>query len=186
MDCNMPDSPVLHYLLEFAQTQSIDSVMLSNHLILCHPLLLSWIFSSIRVFYNELALFIRWPKYWSFSISPSNEFLGLISFRIHSLYSIQSYRQTFPWSTKTVLTVGHSSEPQEVPVSELIPFCLGLLRDIHFPLSSFQSFQSLSRVWLFATPWTAARQASLSSAFINLLETSWRNILEHLSPKRGA
>ena len=64
---------------------SIESVMLSNHLILCCPLLhLPSIFPSIRVFFNELALCIRWPKYWSFSftISPSNEHSGLISFRM--------------------------------------------------------------------------------------------------------
>ena len=62
---------------------SIESVMPSNHLILCHPLLLSSIFLSITVFSNESALHIRWPKYWSFSfnISPSNEHPGLISFR---------------------------------------------------------------------------------------------------------
>ena len=62
---------------------SIESVMPSNHLILCHPLLLPSIFPSIRVFSNESVLFIRWPKYWSFSfsISPSNEYSGLISFR---------------------------------------------------------------------------------------------------------
>ena len=64
---------------------SIESVMPSNHLILCHPLLLlPSIFPSIRVFSNESALRIRWPKYWSFSfsISPSKEYSGLISFRI--------------------------------------------------------------------------------------------------------
>ena len=64
---------------------SIESVMPSNHLILCHPLLLlTSIFPSIRVFSNESALCIRWPKYWSFSfnISPSNEHPGLISFRV--------------------------------------------------------------------------------------------------------
>ena len=64
---------------------SIELVMLSNHFIFCHPLVL-WlsIFPSIRVFSNELALLIRWPKYWSFSfiISPFSEYLGLISFRI--------------------------------------------------------------------------------------------------------
>ena len=63
----------------------IESVMLSNHLILCHPfLLLPSIFPSIRVFSNESVLHIRWPKYWSFSfsISPSNEYLGLISFKM--------------------------------------------------------------------------------------------------------
>ena len=59
--------------------------MPSNHLILCHPLLLPSIFPSIRVFSNESVLFIRWPKYWSFSfsISPSNEYSGLISFRMN-------------------------------------------------------------------------------------------------------
>ena len=62
---------------------SIESVMPSNHLILCYPLLLLLsIFPSIRVFSNESALHIRWPKYWSFSISPFNEHPGLISFRM--------------------------------------------------------------------------------------------------------
>ena len=64
---------------------SIESVMPSNHLILCHPLLLlPSIFPSIKVFSNESALRIRWPKYWSFTfnISPSNEYSGLISFRL--------------------------------------------------------------------------------------------------------
>ena len=67
---------------------SIVSMMPSNHLILCHPLLfLLSIFPSTRLFFNELAPCIRWPKYWSFSfsISPSNEYLGLISFRIDLL-----------------------------------------------------------------------------------------------------
>ena len=63
---------------------SIEKVMPSNHLILCHPfLLLLPIFPSIRVFSNELVVHIRWPKYWSFCISPSNEYSGLISFRIN-------------------------------------------------------------------------------------------------------
>ena len=61
----------------------IESVMLSNHLILCCPLLLlPSIFPSIRFLSNELTFCIRWPKYWNFSISPSNEYSGLISFRI--------------------------------------------------------------------------------------------------------
>ena len=100
MDCSMPGFPVLHHLPELTQTHvhrvsdtiansrgllkptSIESVMLSNHLILCCPLLPPSIFPSIRVFSNESVLGIRWPKYWSFSfsISPSNEYspLGLI------------------------------------------------------------------------------------------------------------
>ena len=73
---------VFQSLLKF---MSIESMMLSNHLILCHLLLLlPSIFPSIKVFSSELALLIRWPKYWSFSfsISPSSEYSGLISFRI--------------------------------------------------------------------------------------------------------
>ena len=66
---------------------SIESVIRSNHLILCHPLLLPSIFPGIRVFSSESAFHIRWPKYWSFSfnISPSNEHPGLISFRMDCL-----------------------------------------------------------------------------------------------------
>ena len=77
MDYSLPDFPVHHYLPEFAQLMTVELVMLSNHLILCHPLLcLSSIFLSIKVFSNELALHIRWPKYWSlsFNISPYNEY----------------------------------------------------------------------------------------------------------------
>ena len=63
---------------------SIGSMMPSSHFILCHPLLLPSISPSIRVFSNESALHIRWPKYWNFSISPSNEYSALISFKIDS------------------------------------------------------------------------------------------------------
>ena len=66
----------------FLKFMFTELVMLSNHLILCHPLLLPSIFPSIRVFSNELAVCIRWPKYWSFSFSPFNEYSGLISFGI--------------------------------------------------------------------------------------------------------
>ena len=85
MDCSIPGLPVHHQLLDLLKLKSIESMMPSNHLILCHPLpLLPSIFPSIRVFSNELALCIRWPKYWSFSFStsPSSEYSGLISFRI--------------------------------------------------------------------------------------------------------
>ena len=83
MNPSMPGLPVHHRLLEFTQTMCIELMMPCNHLVLCHPLLLlSSIIPSIRVFSNELALRIWWAKYWSFSISPSNEYSGLISFRI--------------------------------------------------------------------------------------------------------
>ena len=83
MDYSMPGLPVHHQLLEFTQTHAIKPMMSSNHLIFCCPLLLlPSIFPSIRVFSNESVLRIRWPKYWSFSfnISPSNKYSGLISF----------------------------------------------------------------------------------------------------------
>ena len=80
-----PGLPDHHQLLEFIQTHAHWVGNASNHFILCRPLLLPpSIFPSIRVFSNESALCIRWPKYWSFSfsISPSNEYLGLIYFRM--------------------------------------------------------------------------------------------------------
>ena len=82
MDRSTPGLPVHHQLPEPPKPMSTESVMPSNHLILCCPLLLMpSIFPSIRVFSNESALHIRWPKDWSFSISPSSEYSGLISFR---------------------------------------------------------------------------------------------------------
>ena len=85
MNRSTPGLPVHHQLLESTQTHVHVSVMPSNHLILCRPLLLLLpIPPSIKVFSNESAFCIRWPKYWSFSfnISPSNEHPGLISFRM--------------------------------------------------------------------------------------------------------
>ena len=81
-DCSMPGFSVLHYFQEFGM--SIELVMPSNHRILCCPLLLPSVLPRIRGFSNELALHIRWPKYWNFSFSntPSNKYSGLISFRI--------------------------------------------------------------------------------------------------------
>ena len=80
MDCSTPGFPVHHQLPELAQTP-IESVMPSNHLITCHPLLSS-VFARVRVFSSEPVLHIRWPACWSFSISPSTEYSGLISCRI--------------------------------------------------------------------------------------------------------
>ena len=84
-DCSTPGLPVHHQLLELAQTHVHRISDPSSHLILYRPLLLlSSIFPSIRVFSNESVLHIRWPKYWNFSFyySPSDEYSGLISFRI--------------------------------------------------------------------------------------------------------
>ena len=86
MDCSRPGRPVYHHLSEFTQTQVHWVSDPSNHLILCHPLLLlPSIFPSITVFSSESVLCTRWPKYWSFSfnISRSNEYSRLISFTIY-------------------------------------------------------------------------------------------------------
>ena len=94
MDCSIPGLTVHHNSRSLLKLMSIESVMPSKHLILCLPLLLQpSSFPSIRVFSNESVLHIRWPKYWgfSFSISPSNEYSGLISFRMDwlDLFAVQ-------------------------------------------------------------------------------------------------
>ena len=94
MDFSMPGFPVFSISWHLLKLMSIETVMPSKHIILCCPLLpLPSIFPSIRVFSNELAFHIRWPKYWNFcfSISPCNEYSELISFRIDwfDLLSIQ-------------------------------------------------------------------------------------------------
>ena len=84
INCSMPGFPSLS--LSLLKLMSIESMMPSNHLIVYHPLLLLLsVFPSIRVFSSESALHIRWPNYWSISISPSKEYSGLISFKISSL-----------------------------------------------------------------------------------------------------
>ena len=103
IDCSTPGFPVLHQLL--ALVQSIKLVMPSNHLILCRPLLLlPSNFPSIRDFSNGSVLCISWPKYWNFifSISPSNEYSGLISFRMTGLISLQSKGLSRVFSNTTV------------------------------------------------------------------------------------
>ena len=93
------DQASLSFTVSLLKLMSIESVMTSNHLILCHPLLLlPSIFLSIRVFSNESILHIRWTKYWSFSISPSNEYLRLISYRIDwfDLLAVQGTLESSP------------------------------------------------------------------------------------------
>ena len=104
MDCSTPGLPVHQQLLEFCKLMPIESVVPSNHLILCCPLLLPpSIFPSITVLSNDSALCMRWPKYWSFSfsISPSNEHPGLISFRMDwlDLLAVQGLSRVFSNTT---------------------------------------------------------------------------------------
>ena len=104
MDCSTPGFPVHHQFPSLLKLISIKSVMPSNPLVFYHPfLLLPLIFPSIKVFSNEPALCIRWPKYWSFSfsISPSNEYSGLIYFRIDwfDLLAVQGTLRVFSNTT---------------------------------------------------------------------------------------
>ena len=105
MDCSTPCFPVLHYSQSLLKLMSIDSVMPSSHRNLCHPLLLPpSIFPSIRVFFNESSLCIRWPKYWSFSfsINPSNGYSGLIPLGWTCWVSLQSKGLPRVFSSTTV------------------------------------------------------------------------------------
>ena len=114
LDCSTPGLPVPHQIRSLLKLMSIESVMPSNHLILCHPLLLPpSIFPSSRVSSNELVLHIRWPEYWnfSFSISPTSEYSGLISLRINwlDLLAVQG--------TLKSLLQHHSSKASVLPCS---------------------------------------------------------------------
>ena len=136
MDCSTPGLPTHHQLPEFTQTHVHWVVIPSNHLILCHPLLLlPSIFLSIRVFSNESVLHIRWAKYWSFSFrtSPPNEYSGLISFRMDwlDLLAVQGTLKRFSERNRR---------------------------------QSILSVQLLSPDWLFATPWTAALATTWTAA----------------------
>ena len=107
VDCSTSGLPIYHQLLEFTQLMSVQAVMPSNHLILCHPLVLPLsILPSLRIFSNESVLCTRWPKDWSFSfnISASTEYSGLISFRMDwmDLFAVQG--------TLKILLQQHSSK----------------------------------------------------------------------------
>ena len=133
-DCIMP----VHYLLELLKFMSIESVILSNHLFFCcHLLILHSVFHSIRVFSNESALHIRWPKYWSFSfsISPSNEYSGLISFRT-DCFDLLAVQRTL----KTLLQY-HSSKTY-------VLWCSAFMVKLSHPCITTEKTISLS-IWTF-------------------------------------
>ena len=105
MECSAPDSPSFTTSQSLFKLMFLESMMPSNHLILCHPfLLLPSIFPSIRVFSNELALHISWPNYWSFSFSigSSNEYSGLISLGLTGLISLLSKGLSSIFSSTTI------------------------------------------------------------------------------------
>ena len=176
MNCSTPGFPVLCYLLEFTQTH-IDSVMSSNHRILCQPLLLlPSIFPSIRVFSYESALCIRWPKYWSFSfnISPSNEYSGLISFRIDwfDLLAIQgTLKESYSaahltlWDHNLDNHLKLDSSPPQMYYWAAMPQYMQAYNILVNLFKIIHSLSCFSRIQLFAMLWTKACQASLSMVF---------------------
>ena len=163
---------------------SIASVMPSNHLILCRPLLPPSIFPSIWVFSSESVLCIRWPKYWSFSfsISPSNEYSGLISFRMDwlDLHAVQgtlknllqhhsSKASILQHSAFFILQLSHPYITTGKTIALTRWTFVGNIMSLTFNMLSRlvitflpKKVKSLSCVQLFATPWTIACQAPLS------------------------
>ena len=146
---------------------SIESMMPFNHLILCRPLLLlPPIPPSIRVFSNESTLRIRWPKYWSFSfsISPSSEHPGLMSFRMDWVDLLES-----PLDCKEIQPVHPKGNQSWMFIAAQFTIARTWKQlDVHQQMNGWESCdqirsdQSLSRVRLFETPWIAVRQVSLS------------------------
>ena len=134
MDCSTPGFPVHHHLPELLKLMSIKSVMPSNHLLLCCPLLLlPSIFPNIRVFSNESPLCIKWPKYWSFSfnISPSNEYSVLISFRMDWLDLLATKELSKVFSNTTIqkhqFFSTQLSAELKVELGPIVYFCIFFL-----------------------------------------------------------
>ena len=160
MGCSTPGFPVLPFEQSLLKLTSIESEMPSNHLILCYPLfLLPPIFPRIRVFFNEAFLHIGWPNYWSFnfSISPSNEYSGLISFRIHwfDLLAVQG--------TLKSLLQNHTSKAS---IFQCSAFFMVQLSHPHMASGKTMKW-SVSHL-VVSDPscfWTEAHQASLSTEF---------------------
>ena len=142
MDCSTPGLPVLHHLSQFTQTHVhwVGDAIQPSHPLL-PLLLLPSVFPSIRVFSSELALPIRWPKYWSFSISPSNEYSGLVSFWIDwfNLLAVQgtlkSLLQHHSLIWKTLISAhdylkSHSFDCMDLP--NIMVICKQKDQNIHF------------------------------------------------------
>ena len=165
MDGRTPGLPVHHQLLELLKLMSIELVMPSNHFILCHPLLLPSIFPSIRVFSNESVLCIRWPKYWNFSISTSNEYSGLIPFRMDclDLLAIEGTLKSLlqHHSSKAsilrhlaffIVQLSHPYMTTGKTIALTRWTCVGKVMALLFNMLSALDVQSLGRVCFSATP----------------------------------
>ena len=142
---------------------SIESMMLSSHLILCHPLLLlPSVFPSIKVFTSELALYIRWPKYWSFScsISPSNEYSGLISFRLYWFHLL-----AVQWLSRVALFIFLylNSVCWFVSFSLFLSGCSSSIRS-HMTVSSGRNISEEHKIYSLVSPLKTEKNVSRSTA----------------------
>ena len=161
MDCSTPGFPVHHQLLEPAQTHvhRVGDAIQPSHS-LSSPSPPTFNLSRIRVFCNKLVLHIRWPKYWSsnLSISPSNEYSGLLSFRIDwfDLLAVQGTLKSFLQNQSSKTSV----------LSLLYGPTLTSIQDSWKKHVKGREVKSLSHVCLFATPRTVASQAPLSMEFL--------------------
>ena len=152
--------PVLHHLLELAQTHLhwvSDAIQSPHPLSLPSPAAFN--LSQLRVFSNESALCVRWPTYWSFSISPSNEYSGLIFFR-----------KWFDWFDLLAFQGTLKNIPQnhnlKTSVLQRSVFFMGQLSHPYMATRWYIAHaQLLSHVWLLVTPWTVAHQVPLSMGF---------------------
>ena len=142
MDCSMPGLPVRHYIPEFIKLMSTESMMPSNHLILCHSLFpLPSIFPTIKVFFSESVLCIRWPKFWnfSFSIYPSNEYSGWFPFRSTGLISLKSQESSLAPQFESIISSGFNFMVQlsHLPVTTGKTIALTICTFVSSDISAF-------------------------------------------------
>ena len=141
VDCSTPAFPVLHYSRNLLKFISIESVILSNHLILCHPLILPSVFPNIGVFSNKLALWIKWPKYWPASVFAMN-IQGWLPLGLTGLICLQSkglsrvFSSTTIWKHQFFSTLTSLRSPKPT-----------LLLILTFPLSSQTPFSTFLPQW---------------------------------------
>ena len=208
MGCCTPGFPVLHYLLEFAQRQVhwVGGAIQPSHPLLSPSIfqsavLLPSVFPSIRVFSNESALRIRWPKYWSFIISPSNEYSGLISFRMDwlDLLAVQESLKSLlqHYSSKAsilqhsaffVVQLSHAYVTTGKTIALTTWTFVGKEMSLLFNmLSRFVTyFLSKRNQWLFVTPRTVAHQCPLSMDFPgNSTGVDCHFLLQWIFPTQG-
>ena len=156
---------------------SVESVVPSNHLIFCHPLLLlPSIFPSIRVFSKESALRIRWPKYWSFSfnISPSNEYLGLVGSTLKSLLQHHSSKASILWcSAFLIVQLSHPYMTTGKTISLTKRTFVGKVMSLFFNMLSRLLITFLPRSkYLLGTKGAVKRNISRGFCFLKIINIS--------------